>query len=292
MTVKRSTIGLAGASLVAWVCAGTGPSAVVLAQVADPVPQADSQLVEADPAEALAHARRLADAGRDQEAQRRLERLVAAHPNSPEARLARRELARYYSATLGDDTRSGAADAASVESHRPDAAAAIPAFRAETGDQLESLLAQMDGHASAQLGSDAGDRVFFSAGSADLGGRARTVIARQARWLTERRAVGVLVAGHADEPGTDEDNQVLAARRAEAVRVRLMEEGIPATRISAVALGRRDRIALCQDSPCAAQNRRAVTVVLRAPPSNRASPPGNSGSPPAESGSRTVPFGW
>lgn len=109
---------------------------------------------------------------------------------------------------------------------------------------------------------EAGDRIFFAASSADLGARARTALASQARWLVARPDVEVLIEGHADEPGSDQDNKILSQQRAEAVRARLIEEGVAGERIAVKALGRKERVATCPDAECAVQNRRAVTVVF------------------------------
>ncbi|MDX2258030.1 MAG: OmpA family protein [Hyphomicrobiaceae bacterium] len=239
----------------------------------------------ADPAAHLAEARRLLALGQVTQAQLRLERLVAAYPASPEALSARRELARIYAAL--DPANPSAANAggsegaaqgpagrgrsSAVESSPLAPLADPPADQPAPGLPLATsparssdMLAATDTNASFRLGSVAGDRVFFAGGSADLGARARLVIARQAQFLSGQVAAPILIVGHADDPGSEEENTVLAARRAEAVRLRLIEEGIPPHRIRTLALGHQQRVAPCEGPACAAQNRRVVTLVLRA----------------------------
>jgi peptidoglycan-associated lipoprotein len=104
-----------------------------------------------------------------------------------------------------------------------------------------------------------GDRVFFGAGSAELGARARKALAAQAAWLARHPGTRVTIEGHADDPGGDD--HALSEHRAEAVRQRLIATGLAPERIRTVAYGRRNLIAACSDPQCAPQNRRAVTVI-------------------------------
>lgn len=108
---------------------------------------------------------------------------------------------------------------------------------------------------------EAGDRVFFGSGSAEIGTRARTVIVLQAEWLKRNPQIRLTIEGHADDGGTAEQNIKIALERAEALRERLIGEGVEARRIAVVSRGREDRLAVCADSACMAQNRRAIVVV-------------------------------
>ncbi len=111
------------------------------------------------------------------------------------------------------------------------------------------------------LRREVGDRVFFGSGSAEIGTRARTVIATQAEWLRQNPLLRVTIEGHADDGGTAEQNTRFALERAEALRERLIEEGVDARRIAVVSRGREDRLAVCNEPSCMAQNRRAIVVV-------------------------------
>ena len=117
-----------------------------------------------------------------------------------------------------------------------------------------------------------GDRVFFADRSAELSVRARAAIEAQAHWLKRKPGLIIIVEGHADDSGTSDDNMALSRQRADAVRQRLIELGVATDRIRVTALGRNQTVADCTGSLCAAQNRRAVTVVRPGAPAPAAAP--------------------
>ncbi len=135
-----------------------------------------------------------------------------------------------------------------------------------------------------KLRMEAGDRVFFAAGSAELGSRARDALTAQAQWLKRWHEFEAAIEGHADEPGTDADNLKLSEQRAEAVRRRLVEEGVEASRLAVVAWGRTQRIATCPEPDCGSQNRRAVTLVFASGTSERLGLSGVANAEPLERG--------
>jgi outer membrane protein OmpA-like peptidoglycan-associated protein len=108
--------------------------------------------------------------------------------------------------------------------------------------------------------TEAGDRVFFPEGSAELGARARAALDAQAAWLRVHPSVAVTVEGHADDWGSARDNLEISQKRAAAVRQRLIARGVSAERIATVAFGRTRRAADCATPMCNAQNRRSITV--------------------------------
>ena len=200
------------------------------------------------------------EAGQRNSAQRLFEILVSRHPDGDLAVEARRQLADLYRSAPPDghgvvappvkrsildrDARNGPDGGPSAEIPRASRSPA-PGVAADT--EMAFMV-------------DAGDRVFFSAGSADLGARARSVLAAQARWLTRRTDVSVTIEGHADDSPLSQDQQAnLAEGRAEAVRRRLIEEGISPGRLRVAAFGRDRRIASCDTPACSAQNRRVVS---------------------------------
>ena len=108
--------------------------------------------------------------------------------------------------------------------------------------------------------SEAGDRVFFADGSAELGARARVALDAQAAWLRAHPSIAVTVEGHADDWGSAGDNLLISQKRAAAVRDRLIARGVAAERIATMAYGRTRRAAECTASMCNVQNRRSITV--------------------------------
>lgn len=106
--------------------------------------------------------------------------------------------------------------------------------------------------------SDVGDRVFFASGSASLGTRARVALESQAAWLSRHTGVVVVVEGYADDPGDAEVNLALAQARAETVRDKLAQLGVPEGRLAIATFGRSGQAMTCADPACAAPNRRVV----------------------------------
>jgi peptidoglycan-associated lipoprotein len=86
-------------------------------------------------------------------------------------------------------------------------------------------------------------------------------LAGQAAWLNRRPGLSVTIQGHADDSESLELDRELSLRRAQAVRARLIELGVAPERIRIMAFGRAMQVAECAGPPCAAQNRRAVTVI-------------------------------
>ncbi|MEZ5844025.1 MAG: OmpA family protein [Hyphomicrobiaceae bacterium] len=119
--------------------------------------------------------------------------------------------------------------------------------------------------AQTDLREAAGDRIFFAAGSAQIGTRSRAALARQARYLNDRPGIVVVIDGHADESGPVKAVMALSQARAEAVARLLMDEGVARERITTQAHGTSERVADCSSPACAAQNRRAVTRIVSAP---------------------------
>lgn len=110
--------------------------------------------------------------------------------------------------------------------------------------------------------SRVGDRVFFGEASTDVGAKSRAILSAQATWLKRNGAVYVLIEAHAHDRGSRQHNLQLALKRADAVRARLVDEGVPEDRIRIRAYGNEKPIADCDFAACAAQNRRVVSVLV------------------------------
>jgi peptidoglycan-associated lipoprotein len=212
-------------------------------------------------------ARNALESGHTDEAQRLFERLIAEAPGSPRASEARMQLGRIYRGDVEKAaTETGALPAPAAreaalpwsEGARPASLDVAPALSRSAVNQAR-VSAALDG----EFLADAGDRVFFSAGSANLGIRARGVIQSQARFLARHPELTVAVEGHADDGTLPEPEMMrISHERAAAVRDRLIAEGVEAERITAYGRGREERVSDCPAPECLAQNRRAVTVLL------------------------------
>ncbi len=96
----------------------------------------------------------------------------------------------------------------------------------------------------------------FKLGSAELPDLLRQQLDRFAEVLRGKRGTGrvVRIEGHADATGTDDINQPLSQKRAEAVRDYLVKNGADASMLKAVGMGSK-ALKLSSD-PAAAENRR------------------------------------
>lgn len=214
--------------------------------------------------------------GRFAAAQRSLETIIERRPDSREADEARRLLAPIYAApfqppsTRRDSQRGRTLNAGTraVGGSEPFApSAGGPDTTGAQGSSVETLprhfaVTRVAGIASHEFQSGIGDRVFFGDGSVEVGTKSRAVLAAQAQWLNRHPAFSVAIEAHADDRASPEQNVELSLRRADAVRQRLIEEGLDASRIRVASHGRAHPVAPCNNPDCAAQNRRVVTVLV------------------------------
>jgi len=107
------------------------------------------------------------------------------------------------------------------------------------------------------------DRVFFDLDSFALDESDRETLRRHAAWLAQYPNVNVTIEGHCDERGTREYNLALGERRANAAKNFLSAVGVSTARISVVSYGKERPEVLGSDEQSWAQNRRAVTMVIR-----------------------------
>lgn len=194
-----------------------------------------------------------------------------AEQQGSDRRAGARAMARGGIWMLGGDMRERSADGRSPRSVDAEFAASPAGSQGAGFARVSSEFSassqyqnSVDDYLTNRLRLDVGDRVFFSAGSADLGARARGVLSGQAKWLIDRPNVNAVVAGHADEQGSPQLNIEISALRAQVVRSRLIEEGVRAERIAVAALGRNEPVSPCQSAACATHNRRAVLVIVNA----------------------------
>jgi peptidoglycan-associated lipoprotein len=199
---------------------GLAPGLRVAAQDAGSDSETAAELFE-DGMDALAA--RANESGR-----RLLGRLIVDYPRSPEAARAKRALAALDAGEIPlDDYIAEASEAERTAQYR---------------------------HAFLV---DVGDRVFFAENSATIGGRARSMIENQARWLKVHADVNIVVIGRADDGVSNDAAVTLSRQRAEVVRDRLVSAGLASERIEIKAAGDADRLALCGSALCQAQNRNA-----------------------------------
>lgn len=124
-------------------------------------------------------------------------------------------------------------------------------------------LVELPGSQSAMVAAAGSDTVYFNTDRSDLSPDAQATLRAQARWLLANPNVRASVEGHADERGTREYNQALGERRAQSAKLFLMAQGVPENRLLTISWGKERPVATGSDESAWAQNRRAVTVVVR-----------------------------
>jgi len=105
------------------------------------------------------------------------------------------------------------------------------------------------------------DDVYFSYDSAVLSPRARNVLRQKAQWLNGRPNVSAIIEGHCDDRGTNAYNMALGDRRAESVKVFLVNLGISRSRLTTISYGEERPLDPRQNESAWAKNRRAHFVL-------------------------------
>jgi len=116
--------------------------------------------------------------------------------------------------------------------------------------------------------NNVGDRVFYAFNSSALTSDGDATLGRQAAWLAKYPSVNVLVAGNADERGTETYNLALGERRANTARDYLVAQGVSTSRIQTISYGKDCPVAAGNDESSYQQNRNAITSVAGFNPQN------------------------
>jgi peptidoglycan-associated lipoprotein len=124
-------------------------------------------------------------------------------------------------------------------------------------------LVELPGSQAAMVAAAGSDTIYFGTDRSDISADAQATLRAQAKWLVANPNVRASVEGHADERGTREYNQALGERRAQAAKLFLMAQGVPENRLLTISWGKERPVATGSDESAWAQNRRAVTVVVR-----------------------------
>lgn len=104
--------------------------------------------------------------------------------------------------------------------------------------------------------------VHFDFDKATLKPEAITVLNEAAALLSKHEKVVVEVAGHTDSKGSEQYNQGLSERRAQAVKDYLNSKGVKASRLSARGYGESQPVASNDTDAGRAENRRVELIVL------------------------------
>jgi outer membrane protein OmpA-like peptidoglycan-associated protein len=103
--------------------------------------------------------------------------------------------------------------------------------------------------------------VLFDTGSSTLKPGAREKLAKISGILLAHPGLTLQIEGHTDSVGSDEFNQELSGRRADAVRDYLAQEGVPPSTMTAKGFGKTQPVA-SNDTPEGRQRNRRVELVV------------------------------
>ncbi|HKD05040.1 MAG TPA: OmpA family protein [Bryobacteraceae bacterium] len=174
-----------------------------------------------------------------------------------EARKAQADAEAARQAALDEQAKLAAAKA-SADSARNQAEQDAQALRAKLKDQLNLILSTRD--SARGLIVNMSD-VLFDFDQATLKPDTREKLARVSGIVLAYPSLHLAVEGHTDSVGTDEYNQKLSERRANAVRDYLTSAGITADNVTAVGMGKADPVASNDTAAGRQQNRRVEMVV-------------------------------
>jgi len=108
------------------------------------------------------------------------------------------------------------------------------------------------------------DKIKFSSGRAQLTEQAGQELDQLvAKLKADNQPVFIEIQGHTDSTGTDEVNQQLGLKRAEAVRLHLSRAGLPLARMSTISYGETAPLADNKTREGRSVNRRVQLIVMR-----------------------------
>lgn len=105
------------------------------------------------------------------------------------------------------------------------------------------------------------ENVYFAFDEATLDGQAQALLKQKAVWLQDNPNANVVVEGHCDERGTNAYNLALGERRAESVKVFLVNLGIADARLTTISYGEEKPVDMGHNEEAWAKNRRAAFVL-------------------------------
>ena len=108
--------------------------------------------------------------------------------------------------------------------------------------------------------------VLFATGKSEVKVGATSNLNKLVEFLNKYPDRKVAIEGYTDNVGSEDSNQGLSQRRAESVRAYLVQQGISATRLTAVGMGENQPVADNDTQAGRQQNRRVVAVIENPPP--------------------------
>jgi outer membrane protein OmpA-like peptidoglycan-associated protein len=136
------------------------------------------------------------------------------------------------------------------------------AGRLEVGQVTEREIREVFGAAlDAQPARPVLFRLFFVFGTDALTPESMQVLSQVSGEVARRPAAEVIVIGHTDRVGSDQQNDALSLQRAERIRQELVGLGIATERIQTVGRGEREPLVPTDDEVAEPRNRRVEITV-------------------------------
>ena len=126
---------------------------------------------------------------------------------------------------------------------------------------VAGLLAACGGSAIVEPADLNEQRVFFGFNSAEISEDAKNNLLGQALYMKNHEDVKIQIAGNCDERGSTEYNLALGARRANAAKSVLVNDGINAKRISTISYDKERPLVQRSGADVWQWNRNATTTV-------------------------------
>jgi peptidoglycan-associated lipoprotein len=104
--------------------------------------------------------------------------------------------------------------------------------------------------------------VYYRFDSVELEADAQEVLKKNADWMKANPKARVEVEGHCDDVGSAEYNLALGAKRAQAAKTFLIEQGVSADRLVTISYGKEAPACFEASEECRVQNRRARFVMF------------------------------
>ena len=104
-------------------------------------------------------------------------------------------------------------------------------------------------------------RVFFAFNSSEISEDAKNNLLGQALYMKNHEDVKIQIAGNCDERGSTEYNLALGARRANAAKAVIVNDGIDSKRISTISYGKERPLVKGTGEKVWKMNRNATTTV-------------------------------
>jgi len=126
---------------------------------------------------------------------------------------------------------------------------------------VAGLLASCGGSSIVEPADLNNQRVFFAFNSAEISEEAENNLLGQSLYMKHHDGVKVQIAGNCDERGSTEYNLALGARRANAAKKVLVNDGIAPSRISTISYGKERPLVQGTGESVWKYNRNATTTV-------------------------------